>query len=226
MNKQDVARRLLSPHRFIKRCRTVSWFVRSLRTSPIVHGRQLLPEQDEITGTVLVDQINSADAKARGGKLIVMDPRGVDMRKFADEMLQFRPDADVLMPNVIMNVIVEDVLYDSQYIHRWTENREAEKEHLRQFTPQVMSPVCGIKPDELRRVARTFAQAKASLIYWGMGVSQHIHGTDNSRCPISLALMTGNVGKPGAGLHPLRGQNNIQGASDPDVPARLPVGYG
>ena len=159
----------------------------------------------------------------RGGKLIVMDPRGVGMRKFADEMLQFRPGADVSMLNAIMNVIVEEELYDSQYIHRWTENWEAEKEHLRQFTPEAMSQICGIEPDQLRRVARTFAQAKAGLIFWGMGVSQHIHGTDNSRCLISLALMTGNVGKPGAGLHPLRGQNNVQGASDAGlIPMFLP----
>ncbi len=159
----------------------------------------------------------------RGGKLIVMDPRGVGMRKFADEMLQFRPGADVSMLNAIMNVIVEEELYDSQYIHRWTENWEAEKEHLRQFTPEAMSPICGIEPEQLRRVARTFAQAKAGLIFWGMGVSQHIHGTDNSRCLISLALMTGNVGKPGAGLHPLRGQNNVQGASDAGlIPMFLP----
>ncbi|NOE18694.1 formate dehydrogenase subunit alpha [Ruegeria atlantica] len=159
----------------------------------------------------------------RGGKLIVMDPRGVGMRKFADEMLQFRPGADVSMLNAIMNVIVEEELYDSQYIHRWTENWEAEKEHLRQFTPEKMAPICGIEPDQLRRVARTFAEAKAGLIFWGMGVSQHIHGTDNSRCLISLALMTGNVGKPGAGLHPLRGQNNVQGASDAGlIPMFLP----
>ncbi|WP_281973836.1 formate dehydrogenase subunit alpha [Ruegeria faecimaris] len=159
----------------------------------------------------------------RGGKLIVMDPRGVGMRKFANEMLQFRPGADVSMLNAIMNVIVEEELYDSQYIHRWTENWEAEKEHLRAYTPEAMAPICGIEPDQLRRVARTFAQAKAGLIFWGMGVSQHIHGTDNSRCLISLALMTGNVGKPGAGLHPLRGQNNVQGASDAGlIPMFLP----
>ncbi len=159
----------------------------------------------------------------RGGQLIVMDPRGVGMRKFATEMLQFRPGADVSMLNAIMNVIVEEELYDSQYIHRWTENWEAEKEHLRQFTPEKMAPICGIDADQLRRVARIFANGKAGLIFWGMGVSQHIHGTDNSRCLISLALMTGNVGKPGAGLHPLRGQNNVQGASDAGlIPMFLP----
>lgn len=159
----------------------------------------------------------------RGGKLIVMDPRGVGMRKFATEMLQFRPGADVSMLNAIMHVIVEEELFDSQYIHRWTENWEAEKEHLRDFSPEKMSKICGIEPDQLRRVARLFAGANAGLIFWGMGVSQHIHGTDNSRCLISLALMTGNVGKPGAGLHPLRGQNNVQGASDAGlIPMFLP----
>ncbi|MQQ09347.1 formate dehydrogenase subunit alpha [Epibacterium sp. SM1979] len=159
----------------------------------------------------------------RGGKLIVMDPRGVGMRRFATEMLQFRPGADVAMLNAIMHVIVEEELYDSQYIHRWTENWEAEKEHLRQFSPEAMSEICGISPEQLRRVARIFANADAGMIFWGMGVSQHIHGTDNSRCLISLALMTGNVGRPGTGLHPLRGQNNVQGASDAGlIPMFLP----
>lgn len=159
----------------------------------------------------------------RGGKLIVMDPRGVGLRRFADEMLQFRPGADVAMLNSIMNVIVEEELYDSQYIHRWTENWEAEKAHLKDFTPEAMEKISGIDPEQIRRVARSFAKAKAGIIFWGMGVSQHIHGTDNSRCLISLALMTGNVGKPGAGLHPLRGQNNVQGASDAGlIPMFLP----
>jgi formate dehydrogenase major subunit len=159
----------------------------------------------------------------RGGKLIVMDPRGVGMRRYATEMLQFRPGADVSMLNAIMNVIVEEELYDSQYIHRWTDNWAAEKEHLRQFTPEKMSEICGIPPEQLRRVARMFAGAQSALIFWGMGVSQHIHGTDNSRCLISLALMTGNVGRPGTGLHPLRGQNNVQGASDAGlIPMFLP----
>ncbi|PYG30474.1 formate dehydrogenase subunit alpha [Pelagimonas varians] len=159
----------------------------------------------------------------RGGKLIVMDPRGVGMRRFADEMLQFRPGADVSMLNAIMHVIVEEELYDSAYIEKFTENWEAEKAHLADFSPEAMSGICGIDPEQIRRVARIYAGAEAGLIFWGMGVSQHIHGTDNSRCLISLALMTGNVGKPGAGLHPLRGQNNVQGASDAGlIPMFLP----
>ena len=159
----------------------------------------------------------------RGGKLIVMDPRGVGLRKFASHMLQFRPGADVSMLNAICHVIVEEELYDKAYIEKYTENWEAEKAHIANFTPEKMSKICGIEPEVLRDVARTFAKAKAGMIFWGMGVSQHIHGTDNSRCLISLALMTGQVGRPGAGLHPLRGQNNVQGASDAGlIPMFLP----
>ncbi|WP_425046731.1 formate dehydrogenase subunit alpha [Primorskyibacter sp. S87] len=159
----------------------------------------------------------------RGGKLIVMDPRGQGLKRFASHMLQFKAGGDVSMLNAIMNVIVEEELYDTTYIDKFTENWEEMKAHLKDFTPEKMAPVCGIEPDVLRDVARTFANAKAGLIFWGMGISQHVHGTDNSRCLISLALMTGNVGRPGAGLHPLRGQNNVQGASDAGlIPMFLP----
>ncbi|WP_342069138.1 formate dehydrogenase subunit alpha [Yoonia algicola] len=159
----------------------------------------------------------------RGGKLIVMDPRGQALKRFASHMLQFRPGADVSMLNAIMHVIVDEQLYDRQYIEAYTENWEAEKAHLADFTPEKMAKICGIDAEVLRDVARTFAGAKAGMIFWGMGVSQHIHGTDNARCLISLALMTGQVGRPGAGLHPLRGQNNVQGASDAGlIPMFLP----
>ena len=127
------------------------------------------------------------------------------------------------MLNAIMHVIVEEELYDQQYIEAYTENWAAMKEHLKGFPPEKMAAICGIEADVLRDVARTFAGAKAGMIFWGMGISQHIHGTDNSRCLISLALMTGQVGRPGAGLHPLRGQNNVQGASDAGlIPMFLP----
>jgi formate dehydrogenase major subunit len=159
----------------------------------------------------------------RGGKLIVMDPRGQGLKRHASHMLQFRPGSDVSMLNAIMHVIVEEGLYDQQYIAGYTENFEAMKAHLKDFSPEKMTEICGIAPDMLRDVARTFAGAKAGMIFWGMGISQHIHGTDNSRCLISLALMTGQVGRPGAGLHPLRGQNNVQGASDAGlIPMFLP----
>src|SRR5262249_16800562 len=88
------------------------------------------------------------------------------------------------------------------------------RRRVAEFTPEAMAPICGIAPETLRTVARTYARARAAMIFWGMGISQHVHGTDNARCLIALALLTGHVRRPGAGLHPLRGQNNVQGASD------------
>ncbi|MCL6283835.1 formate dehydrogenase subunit alpha [Ruegeria sp. 2012CJ41-6] len=159
----------------------------------------------------------------RGGKLIVCDPRGVGMGKFATHRLLFKPGADVSMLNAMMNVIVEEGLCDRQYIEGYTENWDEMKAHLADYTPEKMAPICGIEPDALRAAARDFATARAGMIFWGMGISQHIHGTDNSRCLISLALMCGHVGRPGTGLHPLRGQNNVQGASDAGlIPMFLP----
>ena len=159
----------------------------------------------------------------RGGKLIVMDPRGQGLKRHAEHMLQFRPGTDVAMLNAIMNVIVEEKLYDEQYIEGFTENWAEMKAHLAGFPPEKMADLCGVDADTLREVARVFAGAQAAMIFWGMGISQHIHGTDNSRCLISLALMCGQVGRPGSGLHPLRGQNNVQGASDAGlIPMFLP----
>lgn len=159
----------------------------------------------------------------RGGKLIVMDPRGQALKRFASHMLQFKPGTDVAMLNAICNVIVTEGLFDRQYIEGYTENWAAEQAHLQAYDPESMAAICGIDADMLRDVARTFAGAKAGMIFWGMGVSQHTYGTDNARCLISLALMTGQIGRPGTGLHPLRGQNNVQGASDAGmIPMFLP----
>jgi formate dehydrogenase major subunit len=153
-------------------------------------------------------------AVKRGAQLIVMDPRGQALKRHASHMLQFKPGGDVSMLNAIMNVIVTEELYDRQYIQAHTEGFEALAEHLKDYTPEKMSEICGIDPETLRTVARTYARAERAVIFWGMGVSQHIHGTDNARCLIALTLMCGHTGRPGTGLHPLRGQNNVQGASD------------
>jgi formate dehydrogenase major subunit len=153
-------------------------------------------------------------AAKRGAKLIVMDPRGQALKRHAWRMLQFKNGADVAMLNAVLNVIVTEGLYDKQYVQTYTEGFPAFAEHIKDFTPEEMAPICGIPADTLREVARTYARAESAIIYWGMGVSQHTHGTDNCRCLIALALITGQVGRPGTGLHPLRGQNNVQGASD------------
>jgi formate dehydrogenase major subunit len=162
-------------------------------------------------------------AAKRGKTLIVMDPRGQALKRQATYMLQFKPGTDVALLNALMHVIVEEGLFDRQYVQAHTEGFEQLKEHLKAFPPEEMAAVCGINAETLRTVARTFATAQRGIVFWGMGISQHVHGTDNARCLISLVLMCGHVGRPGTGLHPLRGQNNVQGASDAGlIPMMLP----
>src|SRR5450756_566974 len=127
------------------------------------------------------------------------------------------------MLNGMLNVIVSEKLYDQQYVQTYVEGFAPFAESIKDFTPEEMAPICGIPADTLRNVARSYARAESAIIFWGMGVSQHTHGTDNARCLIALALITGQVGRPGTGLHPLRGQNNVQGASDAGlIPLFLP----
>jgi len=154
------------------------------------------------------------NAVRNGAKLIVLDPIRTEICRFATHSLQFRPDTDVALLNAIMHVIVAEGLYNENYILKHTEGFEKLKDHLKDYHPDLMAPICGIPPETIKEVARLYATSKAAMILWGMGVSQHVHGTDNARCLISLALMTGQIGRPGTGLHPLRGQNNVQGASD------------
>jgi formate dehydrogenase major subunit len=152
--------------------------------------------------------------KQNGAKLIVMDPRRQSFSRIAYKHLAFKPGTDVSMLNAMLNVIITEKLYDEQYVAGYTENFEALRENIKDFTPERMAPVCGIDADTLKEVARLYAKSRSSIIFWGMGISQHVHGTDNSRCLIALALTTGQIGREGTGLHPLRGQNNVQGASD------------
>ncbi|MET0964345.1 MAG: formate dehydrogenase subunit alpha [Noviherbaspirillum sp.] len=154
------------------------------------------------------------NAVANGSKLIVMDPRRSELSRIAHRSMQFKPDTDVAMLNAMMHVIVNEDLVDRDFIASRTIGYEELKANVAAYSPERMAPLCGIDAEELRYVARLYATSKASIILWGMGISQHVHGTDNARCLIALALMTGQIGRPGTGLHPLRGQNNVQGASD------------
>lgn len=154
------------------------------------------------------------NATKAGTKLIVMDPRRTDIARHAHRVLQFRPSADVPLLNAMMNVIVTEGLADKDFIASRTSGYEEIERNVAAYTPEKMAPICGIDAETIRYVARLYATSKGSMILWGMGVSQHVHGTDNARCLIALALMTGQIGRPGTGLHPLRGQNNVQGASD------------
>jgi formate dehydrogenase major subunit len=154
------------------------------------------------------------NAVTNGSKLIVCDPRRTEMSRIAHRFMQFKADTDVAMLNAMMNVIVTEGLVDKEFIESRTIGYEELRKNVEGYTPELMAPICGIDAETLRYVARLYATSKASMILWGMGVSQHIHCTDNARCLIALALMTGQIGRPGTGLHPLRGQNNVQGASD------------
>ncbi|WP_454766310.1 formate dehydrogenase subunit alpha [Cupriavidus campinensis] len=154
------------------------------------------------------------NAVRNGTKLIVADPRRSDLSRFAHRFLQFQADTDVALLNAMMHTIVEEGLADAGFIAARTSGYEALMANVARYSPEAMAPLCGIDAQTIREVARLYATSKGSMILWGMGVSQHVHGTDNARCLIALALMTGQIGRPGTGLHPLRGQNNVQGASD------------
>ena len=154
------------------------------------------------------------NASKDGKTLIVMDPKKVDIARHADHYLQFKPDTDVALLNSIMKSIIDQDLVDKKFIKERTKDFNDLKIHLENFEPEKMEKICGISATKIKQIANIYASSSASIIFWGMGISQHIHGTDNARALISLSLMTGQIGRPGTGLHPLRGQNNVQGASD------------
>jgi formate dehydrogenase major subunit len=154
------------------------------------------------------------NAVRTGTKLILMDPRRSELARHAHRSLQFKPDTDVALLNAMMHVIVTEGLVDQDFIASRTIGYEELAKNVEGYSPEQMAPICGIDAETIRYVARLYATSKGSMILWGMGISQHVHGTDNARCLIALALMTGQIGRPGTGLHPLRGQNNVQGASD------------
>jgi len=154
------------------------------------------------------------NAAKRGARIVLADPRVTDIGRHAWRVLQFRPDTDVAMLNALIHTVIEEGLADEAFIRDRTSNFEALRENVKACSPEAMAPLCGVEAQSLREVARAFATAKGAMILWGMGVSQHVHGTDNARCLIALCSITGQIGKPGSGLHPLRGQNNVQGASD------------
>lgn len=154
------------------------------------------------------------NAAQRGARIVLADPRVTDIARHAWRVLPFKPSADVAMLNAMLHVIVTEGLVDETFIRERADNYEALKANIQGYSPEAMEAICGIPAPTLREVARAYATAKSSMILWGMGVSQHIHGTDNVRCLIALATCTGQIGRPGTGLHPLRGQNNVQGASD------------
>jgi formate dehydrogenase alpha subunit len=149
-----------------------------------------------------------------GAKLIVADPREIDMTRFAHIWLRHIPGTDVALFNGLMHVIIEEGLYDEEYVRNRTEGFEEMKEVLKRYTPQFVEGITGVPQADLRKAARLYAGAERAAIFYAMGITQHITGTDNVKSLANLAMLCGNVGIESGGVNPLRGQNNVQGACD------------
>ena len=163
------------------------------------------------------------NAAKAGMKIVLADPRVTEIGRHAWRVMQFKADTDVALLNAMIHTIIEEGLADRAFLEARASNFEALRDSVQAFSPERMEAVCGVPAATIREVARAFATAKSAMILWGMGVSQHVHGTDNARCLIALCSVAGQIGKPGSGLHPLRGQNNVQGASDAGlIPMMLP----
>jgi formate dehydrogenase major subunit len=153
-------------------------------------------------------------ARRRGTTIIYVDPRADKMSDHADIFCQLKPGTDVALYNGVMHEVIRLGLTDRDFIERRTSNYEALARTVADYPPERAAQITGIDAAAIRRVARAWGEAASGVIFWGMGISQHTTGTDNARCLIAMCAITGNVGRPGSGLHPLRGQNNVQGSSD------------
>ncbi|NQS92541.1 MAG: formate dehydrogenase subunit alpha [Chloroflexi bacterium] len=149
-----------------------------------------------------------------GARLIVIDPRQIEMSQFAEYYLQLKSGTDVVLFQALAHVIVNEGYIDQEFLDTRVEGYAEYLPSLEPFTPEYAEEICGVPAETIRQAARLYGKANRAAIYWGMGISQSVHGTDNAIALANLALLTGNIGKPGTGLNPLRGQNNVQGCSD------------
>ena len=172
-------------------------------------------EQHPLIGSRILNAVR------RGTKLIVADSRRIDLAAHADLHLRHHNGSDVALLNGMMRQILLDGLEDREFISQRTENFETLRTSLAEFTPEYVARITGLQELQIVTAARLYAQAKSAMIVYAMGITQHSHGVDNVRAISNLALLTGNLGRPGTGINPLRGQNNVQGACDmgalPDV---------
>jgi formate dehydrogenase alpha subunit len=150
----------------------------------------------------------------RGAKLILCDPRRIELAQFAHLHLRQKPGTDVALANSIAHVIIAEGLHDEQFIAHRTEGYQEFKGSVESWTPQRAAAITDVPAEDIVKAARIYGEARAAAIFWAMGITQHTTGTDNVKSLANLALLTGNVGRPGTGLNPLRGQNNVQGACD------------
>ena len=150
----------------------------------------------------------------RGAKMIVIDPRRIELVDFADLWLPLKPGTNVPVFTAMANVIVEENLVNHNFVDDRTEGYTEFLATLETFTPEYAEQISGVPAEDIRKAARMYATAKNAAIYWGMGISQLSHGTASALALIHLAFLTGHIGRDGTGLNPLRGQNNVQGTSD------------
>ena len=155
-----------------------------------------------------------AAVRRHGARLILIDPREIELSQFAEMHLRPRPGTDVAVLNALAYVILDDGLENRRFIEARTEKLEDLEAALREWTPERAEQVSGVPADLIREAARSYATASAAAIFWAMGITQHVSGTDNVKALSNLALLCGQIGRPGTGLNPLRGQNNVQGACD------------
>ena len=153
-------------------------------------------------------------AVRKGAKIIVADPRKINLVRFASVWLQQKPGTDVVLLNAMMHVLLKEKLTDRDFIQEWTEGFDAFKKGLEEFTPQRAEKITGVPKEDIINAALLYGRAERPAIYYTMGITQHAHGTQNVFAVANLALMTGNLGKESTGVNPLRGQNNVQGATD------------
>jgi predicted molibdopterin-dependent oxidoreductase YjgC len=176
-------------------------------------------EQHPIIGTRILR------AKENGAKLIVVDPRRIQLALHADLHVRQRPGSDVAWLNGVMNIIINEGLADEEFIKERTEGFEQVKETVAKYTPEKVEEISGISPENLRQIAMMYGKAKSAAIVYSMGITQHSSGVDHVKVCANLAMITGNMGKRGGGVNPLRGQNNVQGACDMGALANVYPSY-
>ncbi|MBT6805572.1 MAG: molybdopterin-dependent oxidoreductase, partial [Verrucomicrobia bacterium] len=164
-------------------------------------------------------------AAHRGAKLVVADPRNIDLTRFSNRHLKLKPGTDVWLLNAMAHVILTEGLVDQAFIEEHTENFEAMREEALKYTPEKAETITGVPAEDIRATAREYATTEKAGIYYTLGITEHTHGTDNVYCLANLVLMTGHLGKPSSGMNPLRGQNNVQGANDSGATPIFYPGY-
>jgi len=164
-------------------------------------------------------------AVKRGAKLVVADPRTIPLTEYAALHLVHRPGTDIALLNAMMNTIIEEGLQDTEFIKTRTENYVALQEHIAKYTLEYAETITGVSAEKIREAARIYGSAERAAIIFSMGITQHITGVNNVLSTANLAMLTGNIGRPGTGVNPLRGQNNVQGACDVGALPDLLPGY-